>query len=212
MRMVAAAPAAGYMNLQSPHRNEGDRDGFAATSDGQQPGHLERAIDILADGVVLLTPTGRVQWMSSRARERFATYFEGECSADDALPQPVTRWLRGDAEPDAHEVLPPREPLVVTRERRQLVIRFLSRGAEAVLALAERYASVPPDALRPLGLSRRETEVLVWVTEGKRNGEIATILGASNRTIDKHVEHILRKLGVESRTAAASLALAALPF
>lgn len=181
-----------------------------ATSAGERPSHAERAIDILDDGIVLLTPTGKVQWMSSRARERLATYFGGQWSADDTLPGPVTCWLRRHADPDAHEVLPPRAPLVVTREGRQLVIRYLSRGADALLALGERHASMPPDALRPLGLSRRETEVLVWVTEGKRNGEIATILGASNRTIDKHVEHILRKLGVESRTAAASCALAAL--
>ena len=181
------------------------------TSAGEALSHIERAIDILDDGVVLLTSTGQVQWMSARARERFATYFGPESSTDDALPEPVTSWLRRQAEPDVHEVPPPRSPLVVTRESRQLVIRFLSRGAEALLALGERYASVPPDALRPLGLSRRETEVLAWVTEGKRNGEIATILGASNRTIDKHVEHILRKLGVESRMAAASRALAVMP-
>src|SRR5688572_10671238 len=138
-----------------------------------------RAIDILDEGVVLLTPTGKVQWMSARARERFATYFGPECSTDDALPGPVAAWLRRRAEPDAQEVPPPRAPLVVTREGRQLVIRFLSRGAEALLALAARCAAVPPDALRPLGMSRRETEVLTWVTEGKRNGVIATILGAS---------------------------------
>lgn len=200
------------MNVESPHRDQGYRDGVAATSAGEQLSHIERAIDILDDGFVLLTSTGKVQWMSARARERFATYFGAEASADHELPEPVMRWLRRDAEPDAHEVLPPGAPLVVTRASRQLVIRFLSRGAEALLALGERYASIPPAALRPLGLSRRETEVLAWVTEGKRNGEIATILGASYRTIDKHVEHILRKLGVESRTAAASRALTVLPI
>jgi len=199
------------MNLQSPHRNQDYRDGIAATAAGEQLSHIERAIDILDDGVVLLTSTGKVQWMSSRARERFATYFGPEGSADDDLPEPVMRWLGQHVRAEAHEVPPPRAPLFVTQASRQLVIRFLSRGAEALLVLGERYASIPPDALRPLGLSRRETEVLAWVTEGKRNGEIATILGASNRTIDKHVEHILSKLGVESRTAAASRALAVLP-
>ena len=208
MSMVAAARPGRFMNEQSPYRSPGYGDGVAATEAGERLSHVERAIDILDEGVVLLTPTGTVQWMSARARERFAAYFGPEGSTPDALPEPVTRWLRGAAEPEA---TPSRAPLVVTRESRQLVIRFLSRGAEALLALGERYASIPPDALRPLGLSRRETEVLAWVTEGKRNGEIATILGASSRTIDKHVEHILRKLGVESRTAAASRALAVQP-
>jgi DNA-binding CsgD family transcriptional regulator len=212
MSMVAVARPGRFRDDQRAPRRPGYPDGAAATRAGEEPSHLERAIDILGEGVVLLTPTGQVQWMSARARERFATYFGPECAAADALPEPVTRWLRGPADPDASEAVRSRAPLVVTREGRQLVIRFLSRGAEALLALGERYASIPPDALRPLGLSRRETEVLAWVTEGKRNGEIATILGASNRTIDKHVERILQKLGVESRTAAASRAFAVLPI
>ena len=54
-------------------------------------------------------------------------------------------------------------------------------------------------------LTTRETEVLHWMAEGKRDGEIATILGIAPRTANKHVEHILGKLGVETRTAAAAL-------
>src|SRR2546423_11028667 len=103
MSMVAAAPAGGFMNVQGPHLNQGYRHGVSATSAGEQLSHVERAIDILGEGVVLLTPTGKDQWMSSRARERFATYFGPECDADDALPEPVTRWHRSDAESDAHE-------------------------------------------------------------------------------------------------------------
>jgi DNA-binding CsgD family transcriptional regulator len=57
---------------------------------------------------------------------------------------------------------------------------------------------------RDRGLTRRECEVLQWIMEGKRNGEIAVILGGSPRTIGKHVEKILAKLQVESRAAAAA--------
>lgn len=53
----------------------------------------------------------------------------------------------------------------------------------------------------PLG--QREAEVLHWVAEGNSNHVIATILSVSKRTVDKQVENILRKLGVESRVAAA---------
>jgi DNA-binding CsgD family transcriptional regulator len=53
-------------------------------------------------------------------------------------------------------------------------------------------------------LTRRECEVMHWVIEGKRDREIATILGISRRTVEKHVCHILEKLGVETRTAAAN--------
>jgi len=60
--------------------------------------------------------------------------------------------------------------------------------------------------LESLGLSRREEEVLTWVAFGKTNGEVGRILGLSPRTVQKHLEHIFQKLGVESRTAAAARA------
>jgi DNA-binding CsgD family transcriptional regulator len=52
-------------------------------------------------------------------------------------------------------------------------------------------------------LTPREYEIARWVREGKRNAEIGAILGISPRTVGKHVEHILEKLGAETRTAAA---------
>jgi len=61
-----------------------------------------------------------------------------------------------------------------------------------------------------LGLTVRETEVLIWVAQGKTNCEIGVILSASTGTICKHVEHILCKLDVKNRTAAAAIAFAAL--
>jgi DNA-binding CsgD family transcriptional regulator len=63
------------------------------------------------------------------------------------------------------------------------------------------------EALALLKLTPREAEVLLWISEGKSNQDIGVILGASTGTICKHVEHILRKLNVENRTAAAVIAL-----
>src|SRR5262245_15598907 len=60
--------------------------------------------------------------------------------------------------------------------------------------------------LQALGLTKREAEVLLWISQGKRNGEIGTILQTSKRTVGKHVERILCKLEVETRTAAAIVA------
>ena len=62
--------------------------------------------------------------------------------------------------------------------------------------------SVPQSALQPLTL--REGEVLKWIVAGKRDGEIAAILGLSARTVEKHVQNILRKLGMETRTGAST--------
>lgn len=56
-------------------------------------------------------------------------------------------------------------------------------------------------------LSRRENHVLHWIVEGKRDAEIAILLGISRRTVQKHVQKILSKLQVENRTAAACLAV-----
>ena len=63
------------------------------------------------------------------------------------------------------------------------------------------------EALASLALTPREAEVLFWISQGKSNHDIGIILGAKTSTICKHVEHILGKLNVENRTAAAVIAL-----
>ncbi len=64
--------------------------------------------------------------------------------------------------------------------------------------------------LQELGLSPRESEVLFWMTEGKLNREIATLLGLSLATVQDYVSNILEKLGVENRYAATVFAIAQL--
>jgi len=51
-------------------------------------------------------------------------------------------------------------------------------------------------------LTAREREILAWLAQGKRDGEIASILGVAPATVSKHVENLLRKLHVETRAAA----------
>lgn len=58
-----------------------------------------------------------------------------------------------------------------------------------------------------LGLTPRVAETLLWIAQGKTNGDIATILGISEATVKKHVLEIFGKLGVETRTAASLRAL-----
>src|SRR5688572_2743347 len=62
--------------------------------------------------------------------------------------------------------------------------------------------SAPPDAV-PKPLTARQTEVLEWVAFGKTNGEIAQIIGRTERTVHSHVHLICQKLNVPNRTAAA---------
>jgi DNA-binding CsgD family transcriptional regulator len=78
---------------------------------------------------------------------------------------------------------------------------------EFLLRLDKDTASVSPEELsKQLGLTAREGEVLSWLSKGKTNRDIAQILGVSPRTVDKHLEQIYSKLGVENRTAAAAVA------
>jgi DNA-binding NarL/FixJ family response regulator len=58
-----------------------------------------------------------------------------------------------------------------------------------------------------LGLTPRVAETLLWIAQGKTNGDIAVILGISEATVKKHVLEVFSALGVETRTAAGLRAL-----
>ncbi len=83
------------------------------------------------------------------------------------------------------------------------VRRFTEPGRDdtVMLALEEEHAPPGPAALCALGLTPRQAEVAYWVAQGKTNPEIAVILATSPRTIDKHMERILERLGFENRAA-----------
>jgi len=57
------------------------------------------------------------------------------------------------------------------------------------------------------GLTSREAEVLLWISRGKQNREMSEILNISPRTVNKHLEQVFQKLGVENRASAAAIAV-----
>jgi DNA-binding CsgD family transcriptional regulator len=75
--------------------------------------------------------------------------------------------------------------------------------APAASSDAGRFGAPLRVRLLALGLTPRECEVVVLIAEGKRDAEIAAILGCAPKTVSKHVEHLLAKLGAETRLAAA---------
>ncbi len=81
---------------------------------------------------------------------------------------------------------------------------FLFRLSEPTVG---RQEAILRDAL---GLTAREAEVLLWIANGKANRDIGEILGISPRTVNKHLEQVFAKLGVENRASAAALAIRAL--
>ena len=60
----------------------------------------------------------------------------------------------------------------------------------------------PPRPCAPSSLTRREHEIVGWIAEGKSNRDVAGLLGISLRTVEKHMENILKKMGTDNRTAA----------
>jgi DNA-binding NarL/FixJ family response regulator len=87
--------------------------------------------------------------------------------------------------------------------------RFAEHGRNdlQMFVLEEKGTPPGPAVLMQLGLTAREAEVLYWIAQGKSNPDTAVILGASVRTVHKHVEHIFQKLGLETRNAATLAAL-----
>ncbi|MBI5387969.1 MAG: helix-turn-helix transcriptional regulator [Verrucomicrobia bacterium] len=84
----------------------------------------------------------------------------------------------------------------------------VAAGSRTEWRRLEEFFEPPVNGGRPWpDLTPRESEVLDWITEGKSNPEIASILAISPRTVHKHVQHVLRKLGVPNRTSALLLAL-----
>ena len=95
-------------------------------------------------------------------------------------------------------------PQIATAFEADLLFRKLKRATF-------KPAEMDHTQLRRLGLSRREAEILLWLSDGKRDREIAVILGISVRTVNHHVSVILRKLQVENRTAAVQMVLRHMP-
>ena len=107
--------------------------------------------------------------------------------ADDYLVKPV-----------------PREELlaaVEARLTRSEAVAARIMAAATAGGFAPDFSSHEP--LISLGLTNREAEVLLWVTQGKSNGDVAGILGMSEKTVKQHLGSIFAKLGVENRNAAA---------
>ena len=84
-------------------------------------------------------------------------------------------------------------------------------GETMLLLELQREGTLAASRLSHAALTPRETEVLSWLAKGKTNRDIADILGMSPRTVNKHLEHVFEKLGVETRAAAAALASGHLP-
>jgi DNA-binding NarL/FixJ family response regulator len=157
------------------------------------------AVDVAGLGAVVLDGQGRVAWRSPQALR----WLDGAFGPAEAARE-GGRWLRDAAgQGEASAPLP---------GGRRLVARHMGQSGFSESMLLLSVADGGGDGARAghrlshVALTPRETEVLSWLAKGKTNRDIADILGMSPRTVNKHLEHIFEKLGVETRTAAAAMA------
>jgi DNA-binding CsgD family transcriptional regulator len=179
------------------------------TSDlGDQLALLGRGIEIGGLGVVAIGVDGRVRWMTDTARDWLAAYFPS-MPGRNRPPEEVAAWLRHSESPAVSAETMPEAPmpLIVARKGRRLVLRRLRHAGQILVLLREGRTTIEAADLSVLGLAPRQAEVLAWAALGKTNIEIATILAISPRTVGHTLQQVYRKLGVESRAAAATQAL-----
>ena len=163
---------------------------------------LVRALESVA--LVDANTAGAVGFATQKARRFLRKYF-GD-SAELQLPSTLLHWATNAC--TLRNGIPPAR--IVQQENGQLVVRVTGCADNTLqLILDEQNDLTDYKRLRALGLTPRETEVLFWIMRGKTSRETSIILGCAMATVAKHTEHILAKLQVETRTAAAAIALRA---
>ncbi|RZT10124.1 two component transcriptional regulator, LuxR family [Duganella sp. CF402] len=159
------------------------------------------ALDAFGNAVIAMTPRdGKIVWQTPLARTLMQGYM-----VDAELPA----WLQ--ATQLAHSQGQSHPPLTLPRGSRRLIFSAaeFSENEQWMIVLREESDTAQIEKLMAtFKLTQRESEVLNWVIKGKTNRDIGDILGTSPRTINKHLEHVFVKLGVETRTSAASVAMA----
>jgi DNA-binding NarL/FixJ family response regulator len=149
------------------------------------------ALDATGGFLLAATEAGQLLWCTPQAEKRLADAIDGFRATSFQLP-------------------PDKKLAIGTRI---LTFNALSRTGpdEYLYRLTETGGGQEELFLRQyLALTTREAEVLIWIARGKSNRDISEILGISPRTVNKHLEQIFTKLGVENRASAAALAVGAL--
>ena len=191
------------LDLLRPHLARAWENAEAFERLGAERGTLEQVADAVDVGIITVRH-GRLAYLNPRARALLCSYFAVRTGR--RLPAPLAGWLTTQRPPAADAASPARNPLRLERDGGHLEVRALSDGDGHVLILSERRTGPTARGLESLGLTRRQAEVLAWLSHGKANPEIAAILGISPHTVARHVEAVFEKLRVRTRTAAAAAA------
>ena len=209
--MVAAFSAGGADYVTKPIRPAEVLARIAAhMQNARQMKQARSALDAFGQATVAIRAhDGKLVWQTPLARTLLSDFFTAE---NEQAPSALLVWVQGAliAHQQGREV----KAVVVTKGSRRLLASFHEQTAEEEWLLVLREEDDASDVaalIAAFRLTQKEGEVLYWVTQGKTSKDIGDILGSSPRTVNKHLEHIYEKLGVETRTAAANLALGKLP-
>jgi DNA-binding response OmpR family regulator/DNA-binding CsgD family transcriptional regulator len=152
---------------------------------------------------------GKLMWQTPLARELLQRYYG---TAAPQTPEAVLTWLRRQVataeQLAAQRTEPPR--LSIEQGAKKLVFRLHQQTGDddwLIIMREESDETVIQAISLSFKLTAREAEVLYWVVKGKINRDIGDILGTSPMTVKKHLERVFAKLGVETRTAAAGMAM-----
>lgn len=173
--------------------------------------YAHAALSLDARAALIVDEHGGIRWRSPQAARQIVAY-EGDGGDDDGvagqprLPAPLHGWFvdwlaQGGPADAVHE-------FTVGNVRRSASVTPSPKPGEWIVMLTETDDTLHCNALAVrFGLTAREAEVLLWVSRGKANRDIGDILGMAPRTVNKHLEHLFRKLNVETRATAAALAV-----
>jgi DNA-binding CsgD family transcriptional regulator len=161
-----------------------------------------RGLDEIDDGplaILLVEASGALSPAHNRA-ERLL----GELSGDETTIQVLRAWASLQRQQGPLGIS---EPLILTIAGGELLARYIHGSPGNLDAIAMHVRRPPePQALRALGLTRRQAEVLHLLERESTNADIACTLNISEHTVRHHLEDIYRQLGVRSRVAAAHIA------
>ena len=169
---------------------------------------LRHALSDARMSALTLTAQHTILWSMPQAETLLKHVPGWNPQRPDQLPPIILKWVRKSehAFRSFSEIPRPFLPLEINCGTSLVRMRLLRNGVHRTIAMEEVSAPITAEQLVSLGLSKRESEVLAWVGQGKTNEEIGRILECSRRTVQKHLERIYIKLGVENRTAAAMTA------
>ena len=166
------------------------------------------ALDAFGHAALVVRPQeARIVWQTPLARRLMLAHFG---NPETVAPDELLAWIaRATAAPTAAAPgQPPTWTVAQGARRLSFALHEPTGEDEWMLVMREANDQAVIEALvHSFRLTAREAEVLYWVAKGKTNRDIGDILGSSAATVKKHLEHVYAKLGVETRTAAAGMAV-----